>query len=126
MLLDRPERIGMDPEEALVLLQYRNLKDKFNRYLESFIEFINDLQKIKYQDKVEVTPLKELVNLYNQSEDEKRFITALVYEFQPNIDELLEKKLGKNSNVLARGNPNRALFSEETTRKVMNRLNLDD
>ncbi len=126
MLLDRPERIGMEPEEAIVLLQYRNLKDKFNRYLESFVDFINDLQNVKYKDKVEITPLKELVNLYNQTEDEKRFITALVYEFEPNIDDLLEKKLGKNSNALAKGNPNRALFSEETTRKVMERLNLDD
>ena len=41
MLLDRPERIGFKPDEALVLLQFRNLKDKYNRYMEYFIEFVN-------------------------------------------------------------------------------------
>lgn len=33
MLLDRPERIGLNVDEALVLLEFRNLKDKENRYL---------------------------------------------------------------------------------------------
>lgn len=41
MLLDRPERIGFKPDEALVLLQFRNLKDKYNKYLDIFIEFVN-------------------------------------------------------------------------------------
>lgn len=36
MLLDRPERIGFKVDEALVLLEYRNLKGKQNRYLEIF------------------------------------------------------------------------------------------
>ena len=27
MLLDRPERIGFQPDEALVLLEHRNLKE---------------------------------------------------------------------------------------------------
>ena len=31
MLLDRPERIAFKTDEALVLLEYRNLKDKNNR-----------------------------------------------------------------------------------------------
>lgn len=126
MLLDRPERMGMDPEEALVLLEHRNLKDKYNRYLHSFIEFIHELQEIQYKDKVEMPPLKALVNLYREAEDDKRFITALVYEFEPQIDELLEQKGGvqyaKNDKVLAKENPNRPLFSEETTRKVMGHL----
>ena len=126
MLLDRPERMGMDPEEALVLLEHRNLKDKYNRYLHSFIEFINSIQEMQYKDKVEISPLKALVNLYREAEDDKRFITALVYEFEPQIDELLERKGGtqyaKNDKVLAKENPNRPLFSEETTRKVMGHL----
>ena len=29
MLLDRPERIGFKPDEALVLLEHRNLKDEY-------------------------------------------------------------------------------------------------
>lgn len=46
MLLDRPERIGLKPDEALVLLEYRNLKGKENRYLEQFKEFINKMQEV--------------------------------------------------------------------------------
>ena len=33
MLLDRPERIGLSVDEALVLLEFRNLKGKDNQYL---------------------------------------------------------------------------------------------
>lgn len=127
MLLDRPERIGLKPDEALVLLEYRNLKDKYNRYMQSFIDFIKELEKMQYDiAKAEVTPLEALVELYRNSEDEKKFITAVVYEFEPQIDELLEKKGGiqyaQNKKILAKENPNRPLFSEETTRKVMGHL----
>lgn len=46
MLLDRPERIGFKPDEALVLLEYRNLKGKSNRYLKQFKKFINQMQEV--------------------------------------------------------------------------------
>ncbi len=46
MLLDRPERIGFKPDEALVLLEHRNLKDKENIYLEQFKEFVNKMQEV--------------------------------------------------------------------------------
>ena len=95
MLLDRPERIGMKPDEALVLLEYRNLKDKYNRYIHSFIDFIKELEEIHYRDNKEITPLEELVELYREAEDEKKFITTVVYEFGPQIDELLEQRGGQ-------------------------------
>lgn len=47
MLLDRPERIGFAPDEALVLLQFRNLKDKDNQYLDEFVSFVNYMEKIE-------------------------------------------------------------------------------
>lgn len=47
MLLDRPERIAFKPDEALVLLEYRNLKDKDNRYLQEFKEFVNETEEIR-------------------------------------------------------------------------------
>lgn len=46
MLLDRPERIAFKVDEALVLLEYRNLKDKDNRYLQEFKEFVNEMEAI--------------------------------------------------------------------------------
>ena len=47
MLLDRPERIGFKVDEALVLLEFRNLKGKENRYLETFKNFVNRMEAIK-------------------------------------------------------------------------------
>lgn len=47
MLLDRPERIGFKVDEALVLLEHRNLKGKRNQYLEIFKDFINRMEAVK-------------------------------------------------------------------------------
>ena len=47
MLLDRPERVGFKADEALVLLQFRNLKDKDNKFMDKFVEFVNHLGKIE-------------------------------------------------------------------------------
>ncbi len=47
MLLNRPERVGFKVDEALVLLEFRNLKDKENKYLEVFKEFVNRMEAIK-------------------------------------------------------------------------------
>lgn len=46
MLLDRPERIGFKPDEAIVLLEHRNLKGKNNRFLKLFVEFVNEMQEV--------------------------------------------------------------------------------
>lgn len=40
MLLNRPERKGFPVDEALVLLEYRNMKGKNNVYLDKFKEFV--------------------------------------------------------------------------------------
>ena len=40
MLLHRTERKGFPVDEALVLLEHRNMKDKNNVYLEKFKEFV--------------------------------------------------------------------------------------
>ena len=46
MLLDRPERIAFPIEEALILLENRNLKNCNNFYLEDFKKFINIAKEI--------------------------------------------------------------------------------
>ena len=46
MLLDRPERIAFKIDEALVLLEYRNLKGKENRYLKQFKEFVEEMEAV--------------------------------------------------------------------------------
>ena len=47
MLLDRPERIAFKTDEALVLLEYRNLKNKNNRYLEKFKNFVLKMEEVR-------------------------------------------------------------------------------
>ena len=74
MLLNRPERIGFKPDEALVLLEHRNLKGEYNRYLETFIEFVNFLEKINVSDLVNMTALRRLVKIHNESEDVTKLI----------------------------------------------------
>lgn len=47
MLLHRPERIGFKIDEALVLLEYRNLKNINNIYFDQFKEFVTKEEGIK-------------------------------------------------------------------------------
>ncbi len=125
MLLDRPERIGFKPDEALVLLEHRNLKDKYNRYLNTFMEFINFIENIKINDVVEMTTLRRLIKIYNETEDLTKYIQKVVYEFEPTMDKLINKEEKKIANKIFDNeeNPNRPLFSEETTKKIMKHIN---
>lgn len=46
MLLDRPERVAFPIEEALILLESRNLKNCTNVYMDEFKQFINIAKEI--------------------------------------------------------------------------------
>lgn len=46
MILDRFDRVCFKPDEALMLLEYRNLKNKNNVYLEKFESFIEEMQRV--------------------------------------------------------------------------------
>lgn len=134
MLLDRPERIGFEPDEALVLLEHRNLKDEYNRYAKIFEEFINLLQEINIKDSIEIKALKKLVKLYNEDTDLITFIKNVVEEYETQIDLLLNKKYKNIESQMFNEdnkNKNRAMFTEETTIKLLGDLkkqniNLDD
>ena len=121
MLLDRPERIGFKPDEALVLLEHRNLKDKYNRYLNTFIEFVEFLEKITIKDMVDMTVLRKLVKIHNETEELAKFIEKIINEFEPKVDKLIENYESDLADEMfgKLKNPNRPLFSEETARKIM-------
>ncbi len=130
MLLDRPERVGMEVDEALVLLEYRNLRDVYNRYLYQFVEFIKNLETIKIKNEnQELTLLELLVKIFRETDDIKHFITAVVYEYESKVDDEICRvksneffRVHKNKKKLEVGNPNRPLFSEEITKKVIGEL----
>ena len=124
MLLDRPERIGFQPDEALVLLEHRNLKDVYNRYLATFIEFVNFMESIEINDIVNMTAIKRLVKINNESETIIDFIQKLINEYEPKIDKLMEKNMKIQAKEMFEDfeNPNRPLFSKETTKKILDHL----
>ncbi len=47
MMLDRPERAGFSPEQALVQMERANLKDANNRYLSKFHDFVYMIQEVE-------------------------------------------------------------------------------
>ena len=47
MMLDRPERAGFSPEEALIQMERDNLKNVNNRYLRQFHDFVYFMQQIQ-------------------------------------------------------------------------------
>ena len=63
MLLHRPERMGFAVDEALCLLEHRNLKEKYNRYLEPFKDFVEEMEQIKVNGKGAITEMKNRINL---------------------------------------------------------------
>ena len=119
MLLDRPERIGFKPDEALVLLEHRNLKGQYNRYLETFIEFVNFMEKIEMSDMVSMTALRRLVKIFNETDELTKFIKKVVYEYEPKVDKLIQNENNEIKEEMFEKSSNRPLFSEETTRKIL-------
>lgn len=88
MLLDRFDRIAFKPDEALLLLEYRNLKGNKNIYLEQFTQFIEKIQRahiglntsIEYLSKLmntSSTTKVALVNAYNSEIDIKKALEEL-------------------------------------------------
>ncbi len=124
MLLDRPERIGFKPDEALVLLEHRNLKDEYNRYLNTFIEFVNFMEKIEMEDVVNMSALRRLVKIHNETDELTKFIQEVVYEYEPKVDKLMNSYSDELAEEMLSkvDNPNRPLFSEATTKKILNHI----
>ena len=127
MLLDRPERIGFKPDEALVLLEHRNLKDEYNRYLETFIDFVNFMEQINVSELVNMTALRRLVKIHNETDGVINFIKEVVYNYEPKVDKLIERQKEKLAKEMfdSLKDPNRPLFSEKTAKKIMNHLGED-
>ena len=124
MLLDRPERIGFKPDEALVLLEHRNLKDNYNRYLETFRDFVNFMEEIKISELVNMTALRRLVKIHNESDSLVKFIKEIINDYQPNVDKLMKKHMDDLTVEMFKKveDPNRPLFSAETARKIMSHM----
>lgn len=118
MLLDRPERIGFKPDEAMVLLEHRNLKDQYNRFLHTFGDFVQMMEQIELSDLTTMKSLRRLVKIYNESENVKEFIKKVCYDYEPKIDKAV-RKYREEIKVEMFKDSNRPLFSEETAKKIL-------
>ena len=118
MLLDRPERIGLNPDEALVLLEHRNLKNEYNRYLESFREFAQTFDKVYIQGVVNTTVFARLQKLVRESKDVPEFVNKLSVDYSVTVDQKIVEVL-KNTTVETE---NKSLFTNETKEKILKHI----
>lgn len=121
LVLDRPERIGLKADEALVLLVHRNLRAEYNRYSEVFSQFINLLEEINMGEFVEIKAIRKLTKLFNECTELTEYIKRVVNQYEPQIDDLINKKHEELSKEMfeEKVNDKRPLFTEETTRKIL-------
>ena len=142
LILNRVERDAFTTEEALVVLKERNLKYTDNRYMELFTEFIKELEDITIRETIDVPIIKKLVHLHNKEANVKTFIATLSNRYAEQINEALDKNNKKKAKEMleqseqniaektdmermkelaaATRKTSRALFSDDTTKKVLN------
>ena len=114
--MDRPERVGFAPDEALVLLEHRNLKSQYNRYLEIFRKFVEDMDNVDVQGIVNSTVFARLQKLVRESKDVPDFVRKLAVSYSANVDEKINEFTENKRNL-----ENVAMFSSETEAKILNK-----
>lgn len=119
MLIDRPERVALEPDEALVLIEHRNLKSEYNRFLEIFRNFAQEVEKIEIQGNVKTTIFARLQKLMRDSKNIPEFVKKIYTEYSINVDEKLEKIIKIKS---TRSSNNVAMFSSETEEKILKKI----
>lgn len=135
LILNRVEREAFSTQEALIILTERNLKHSNNKYLDSFVTFVNDMENVYIKDIVEVPVIKKLVSIHNKEANVKTFIASIGNRYSAKIDKIISKVVShqakkafsindeKNqteTNVGASSNKNRPLFSKEIADRIMN------
>lgn len=120
MLIDRPERIGFNPDEAMVLIEHRNLKNEYNRYLEIFRDFVETMEKIEIHGAVNTTVFARLQKLMRESKNITEFVKKIALEYMPSVDEKLDELDGIKR--VKTKQSNRALFSAESEEKILKHI----
>lgn len=118
LILDRPERQGYQPMDALVQVEHANLKDVFNRYLGSFRDFAEKMENVNIlveESNMKVNALKALarkVNTYTEKRDEQKNLLPLIQEVDTIVKKAIitvkEEKKQENKGMFAEGALERA------------------
>jgi len=120
MLIDRPERIGFNPDEAMVLMEHRNLKSENNRYMDSFKEFVETMEKVEIHGTVNTTVFAKLQKLMRESKSITEFAKKIALEYIPSVDEKLNTIEGNTEQ--RKRKENRALFTQESEEKILKHI----
>ena len=85
------------------------------------MDFVNFMEKIDMSEITNMTALRRLTKIHNESKTTVEFIKEVMYDYGPKVDKLIEKRMKELSNEMFEDfeNPNRALFSEQTVKRIM-------
>lgn len=120
MLIDRPERVGFNPDEAMVLLEHRNLKSEYNRYLEIFRGFVEVMEMVEIHGTVNTTVFARLQKLMRESKTVTEFAKKITLEYSPSVDEKLDELQGIE--IQPKRKANRSLFSAESEERILKNI----
>ena len=120
MLIDRPERVGFNPDEAMVLLEHRNLKSEYNRFLEIFRNFVEAMGKVEIHGAVNTTVFARLQKLMRETKTITEFAKKIALEYSPAVDEKLDALEGIVETP--KRQVSRALFSAESEEKILKNI----
>ena len=104
LILPRPERDAFTPEEALIILKERNLKNLKNRYLEDFIVFVKAMDDVYIHDTVDVPVIRKLAFLTERENDVKSFVVKLANRYSAEIDRLMKVDIKEDAEKLLYNN----------------------
>jgi len=123
LILKRAERDAFTPEEALIILKERNLKNVNNRYLEDFILFVKTMENVYIHDTVDVPVIRKLAFLAEREHDAKSFIAKLGNRYSQEIDKVMKINIKKDTEDLlynSKEKKNNAIIekTEDTKNKI--------
>ena len=121
LILSRPERDAFTPEEALIILKERNLKNLKNRYLEDFIVFVKAMDDVYIHDTVDVPVIRKLAFLTERENDVKSFVVKLANRYSAEIDRLMKVDIKEDAEKLLYNNTD----SEEKANESVTPVGID-
>ena len=76
------------------------------------------MEKIVIHDTVNIKILKRLVKLHNETHSLREFIEKVINDYEVGVDKEIQKHKNEEINKKIE-NPNRSLFSEQTTQRII-------
>jgi len=100
----------------MVLMEHRNLKSENNRYMDSFKEFVETMEKVEIHGTVNTTVFAKLQKLMRESKSITEFAKKIALEYIPSVDEKLNTIEGNTEQ--RKRKENRALFTQESEENI--------